>query len=125
MSINAATAGPMIGVDSAPIRRSDDDSIAGAVTVFQDVTERIERRRLLHLTRRLQEIQAVTDATLTQLNFDDLADQLLHTLREILGTDSATLLLLDRTGTELIENRPSAWRPTGRPRRSRSDEASP
>lgn len=95
----------MIEVDSAPIRRSDDDSIAGAVTVFQDVTERIEtQERLLHLTKRLQQIQAVTDATLTQLTFDDLADRLLHTLREVLGTDSATLLLLDRTGTELIEH---------------------
>ncbi|MGZ8596867.1 MAG: SpoIIE family protein phosphatase [Actinomycetota bacterium] len=94
-----------IDVDSAPIRTSDDHAIAGAVAVFQDVTERIEtQERLLHLTKRLQQIQAVTDATLTQLGFDDLAGRLLQTLREVLGTDSATLLLLDRTGTELIEH---------------------
>ncbi len=95
----------MIEVDSAPIRTSDDDAIAGAVTVFQDVTERMEtQERLLQLTKRLQQIQAVTDATLTQLSFDDLADRLLHTLRRVLGADSATLLLLDRKGTELIEH---------------------
>ena len=95
----------MIEVDSAPIRTSDGDAIAGAVTVFQDVTERIEtQEHLLQLTKRLQQIQAVTDATLTQLSFDDLAERLLHTLRRVLSTDSATLLLLDRKGTELIEH---------------------
>jgi serine phosphatase RsbU (regulator of sigma subunit) len=94
----------MIEVDSAPIRTRDDDAIVGVVTVFQDVTERVEtQERLLQLTKRLQQIQAVTDATLTQLGFDDLADRLLQTLRHVLGTDSATLLLLDRKATQLIE----------------------
>jgi serine phosphatase RsbU (regulator of sigma subunit) len=92
-------------VDSAPIRATVGDAIVGAVTVFKDITDRIETHaRLARSTRRLQQIQAVTDATLSGLGFDDLAERLLRTLRGILETDSATLLLLDRSGTELVEH---------------------
>jgi sigma-B regulation protein RsbU (phosphoserine phosphatase) len=94
-----------IEVDSAPIRSTDDETIEGAVCVFQDVTERIEtQKRLARSTRRLQQLQAVTDATLSGRGFDDLAQRLLGTLRAVLETDSATLLLLDRSGTELVEH---------------------
>ena len=94
-----------IEVDSAPIRSTDEEAIEGAVSVFQDVTERIETQaRLAASTRRLQQLQAVTDATLSGLGFDDLAQRLLGTLRAVLETDSATLLLLDRSGTELVEH---------------------
>ncbi len=95
----------VIEVDSGPIRSTQDDAIDGAVAVFQDVTERIEtQERLARSTRRLQQLQAVTDATLTGLGFDDLAKRLLSTLRAVLETDSATLLLIDRSGTELFEH---------------------
>jgi serine phosphatase RsbU (regulator of sigma subunit) len=94
-----------IEADSAPIRSTDDDSIEGAVSVFQDVTERIETEaRLARSTRRLRQVQAVSDATLSGLGFDDLAHRLLRTLRAVLETDSATLLLVDRSGTELVEH---------------------
>lgn len=95
----------MIDVDSAPIRSVDDDSIVGAVVVFQDVTERVETQaQLAATTTRLRQIQAVTDAALTEMRFDDLADRLLHTVRRMLGTDSATLLLVDRSGELLFEH---------------------
>lgn len=94
-----------VEVDSAPIRSTDDESIEGAVSVFQDVTERIETEaRLARSIRRLQQVQAVTDATLSGLGFDDLARRLLRTLRAVLETDSATLLLVDRSGNELVEH---------------------
>jgi phosphoserine phosphatase RsbU/P len=73
--------------------------------VFQDVTARIETEaRLVRSTRRLQQLQAVADATLSGLAFDELAERLLRTLRGVLETDSATLLLVDRSGTELVEH---------------------
>lgn len=94
-----------IEVDSAPIRATGEEAIVGAVSVFQDVTERIETQaRLARSTRRLQQLQAVTDATLSGLGFDDLAQRLLRTLRAVLETDSATLLLVERSGTELVEH---------------------
>jgi sigma-B regulation protein RsbU (phosphoserine phosphatase) len=92
-----------IDVDTSPIR--DGDAITGGVAVFQDVTDRVEiQQRLERTTERLGQIQAVTDAALASLGFDELADRLLHTLRQVLQTDSATLLLVDRTGTLLQEH---------------------
>ena len=92
-----------IDVDTSPIR--DGNVVTGGVAVFQDVTERVEiQRRLERTTERLEQIQAVTDAALTSLTFDELADRLLHTVRQVLHTDSATLLLVDRTGTLLREH---------------------
>ena len=93
----------MIDVDTSPIREGGE--ITGGVAVFQDVTERVEvQRRLERTTERLEQIQAVTDAALASLSFDELADRLLHTVRQVLQTDSATLLLVDRSGTLLREH---------------------
>ena len=93
----------MIEVDTSPIR--DGDTVTGGVAVFQDGTERVQiQRRLEQTTQRLEQIQAVTDAALASLSFDDLADRLLHTVRQVLQTDSATLQLVDRTGTSLHEH---------------------
>ena len=92
-----------IEVDTSPIR--DGEAITGGIAVFQDVTDRVEiQRRLERTTERLEQIQSVTDAALASLGFDELADRLLHTVRKVLQTDSATLLLVDRTGTVLQEH---------------------
>ena len=94
-----------ISVDSAPITAASGTGIEGAVASFQDVTERLDTQaRLARTTRRLSRIQTVTDATLAGLGVDELADQLLRKIREVLDTDSATLLLVDRTGTALVEH---------------------
>jgi serine phosphatase RsbU (regulator of sigma subunit)/PAS domain-containing protein len=93
----------MIDVDTAPIR--DGGAITGGVAVFQDVTEQVEiQRQLERTTDRLEQVQAVTDAALASLGFDELADRLLRTVRRVLQTDSATLLLVDRSGTLLQEH---------------------
>ncbi len=94
-----------ISIDSAPIASTGGVGIEGAVSSFQDVTERLDTlERLARTTRRLSRIQTVTDATLAGLGVDELADQLLRKIREVLGADSATLLLLDRTGAALVEH---------------------
>ncbi len=95
-----------IEVDAAPIvgPTADGSRIMGAVTVFQDVTERIETHaRLERATEQLAHIQTVTDVALSGLGFDELATQLLRKLRSALETDSATLLLVDRSGQALVE----------------------
>jgi serine phosphatase RsbU (regulator of sigma subunit)/PAS domain-containing protein len=95
----------LIEVDSAPIRSGDGEAIVGAVAAFQDISKRVETEaELARTTTRLRQIQAVTDATLTGLGFDELATRLLTALRAVLQTDSATLLLLDRAGTALVEH---------------------
>lgn len=95
----------MIEVDSAPLRAVEDGTITGAVTVFQDVTERMETQsRLAQATTRLRQIQAVTDVALSGLGFDELAERLLQTVRGVLGADCATLLLMDRGSQSLREH---------------------
>ena len=95
----------VIEVDAAPITRNEGKVIEGAVTTFQDVTDRLETQiELARAARRISQIQAITDATLTGMAFDELAERLLWKLREILDTDSATLLLLDRSGALLHEH---------------------
>jgi signal transduction histidine kinase len=52
--------------------------------------------------RRLEQIQAVTDTALAQLALDALLDQLLTRVRDILGTDTAAVLLLDDRTNDLV-----------------------
>jgi phosphoserine phosphatase RsbU/P len=51
---------------------------------------------------RLRRIQAVTDAALSQLGVEALLDELLDRARDVLSADTAVVLLLDPTGTELV-----------------------
>jgi phosphoserine phosphatase RsbU/P len=51
---------------------------------------------------KLRRLQAVTDAALSQLSLEDLLDELLERTRDLLSADTAAVLLLDQTGTELI-----------------------
>ena len=52
--------------------------------------------------RRLENLQAVTDAALAHLDLDDLLDELLLRVRSILGVDTAAILLLDEETNELV-----------------------
>ena len=52
--------------------------------------------------RRLEGMQAVTDAALTHLDLDDLLDELLLRVRSLLATDTAAILLLDAETNELV-----------------------
>ena len=51
---------------------------------------------------KLRRIQAVTDAALSQLGVEALLDESLDRARDVLGADTAVVLLLDPTGTELV-----------------------
>jgi serine phosphatase RsbU (regulator of sigma subunit) len=51
---------------------------------------------------RLRKIESVTDSTLAYLATDALYDELLTRVRDMLRTDTATLLLLDRSGRQLL-----------------------
>jgi phosphoserine phosphatase RsbU/P len=51
---------------------------------------------------RLRRLLAVTDAALSQLDIDDLLVELVGRTRELTDTDTATILLLDAGGRELV-----------------------
>jgi len=52
--------------------------------------------------RRMEDIQAVTDAALAHLEIHELLDVLLPRIREILRADTCAVLLLDEGGHELV-----------------------
>jgi signal transduction histidine kinase len=52
--------------------------------------------------RRMEDIQAVTDAALAHLELHELLSVLLPRIREILGADTCAVLLLDEGGEELV-----------------------
>jgi signal transduction histidine kinase len=66
----------------------------------------IEHARLFEAERRarirLENLQAVTDAALAHLEVDELLRVLLPRIRDILGTDTCAVLLLDPEGRELV-----------------------
>ncbi|HEX7306646.1 GAF domain-containing SpoIIE family protein phosphatase [Lentzea sp.] len=51
---------------------------------------------------RLRVLDAVTDGTLKQLDLDKLLEVLLESSRELLAVDTVTVLLVDRSGTQLV-----------------------
>jgi putative methionine-R-sulfoxide reductase with GAF domain len=51
---------------------------------------------------RLRRIEAVTDSALAHLDIEDLLDELLERVRELLGVDTAAVLLLDPSGRQLV-----------------------
>lgn len=51
---------------------------------------------------KLRRLEAVTDAALSRLELDDLLAELLERTRELLAVDTATVLLLDPAGKELV-----------------------
>jgi Stage II sporulation protein E (SpoIIE)/GAF domain len=50
----------------------------------------------------LSDIQAIADAALSRLEADELLDELLIRVKAILHTDTAAVLLLDRSGRQLV-----------------------
>ncbi|MEU4626390.1 GAF domain-containing SpoIIE family protein phosphatase [Actinoplanes sp. NPDC023801] len=51
---------------------------------------------------RLRRLEAVTDATLSRLDASDLLDELLDRVRDLLGVDTAAILLLDEHARQLV-----------------------
>ncbi|MEU8300321.1 GAF domain-containing SpoIIE family protein phosphatase [Micromonospora sp. NPDC048909] len=51
---------------------------------------------------KLRRLQTITDAALSQLGVEDLLDELLERTRDLLQADTAAILLVDPSGTELV-----------------------
>ncbi|MFC3383027.1 PP2C family protein-serine/threonine phosphatase [Couchioplanes azureus] len=51
---------------------------------------------------RLRRVKAVTDATLSRLDASDLLDELLERVRDLLGADTAAILMLDPHARQLV-----------------------
>ena len=73
------------GSDTTPLGGPPAESAGRAVAAGDE-----ERLR-----RRVERLQAITDAALVHLSLDQLLDALLTRLRHLLGAESATVLLLD------------------------------
>jgi signal transduction histidine kinase len=56
----------------------------------------------LDSAERLRRLQAVTDVAIAHLALDELLSELLLRIRDALNADTAAILLLDETGTELV-----------------------
>ncbi|GIF38307.1 GAF domain-containing protein [Actinoplanes xinjiangensis] len=58
--------------------------------------------RRINDDERLRRLEAVTDATLSRLDASDLLDELLDRVRDLLGVDTAAILLLDAHSQHLV-----------------------
>jgi serine phosphatase RsbU (regulator of sigma subunit) len=54
------------------------------------------------VTRKLENIQAITDEAFAHMNVEEFLDHLLERVRQVLGVDTAVVLLLDRLGKLLV-----------------------
>jgi len=99
-------------------------NVVGTVTVIDDVTERVKReaelQRQLELraqllagesaarsiaesaSRRLQNLQMITDEALAQMSLDDLLNSSVKIIRSILNADSAGILLAETNGDLIV-----------------------
>jgi signal transduction histidine kinase len=109
LGVPLLTEGRVLGVlhVGTLVHRSFD---AGDVELLQLAGERasaaIDRARLYEAERaarrRLEHVQAVTDAALAHLELDELLEVLLPRIREILDADTCAVLLLDQEQRELV-----------------------
>jgi PAS domain S-box-containing protein len=122
---------PATGADNEPMYQSvrisplvERGVVIGTVTVIDDVTERVKREAELQLqleqraqllagesaarsasesaSRRLRHLQMVTDDALAQMSLDDLLTSSVKTIRNILGADSAGILLAEPNGDLIV-----------------------
>ncbi|MBA3875461.1 MAG: hypothetical protein C0498_00760 [Anaerolinea sp.] len=82
------TAASQLGIALQNARLVDD--LQGHVTALEQAD------------RRLRSIGSVTELALVDLSADELLDELLHRVRDALGTDSATILLRELKGDDLV-----------------------
>jgi len=93
-------------------RSGDAVDVSASVGVFRDPDgKRAELRWLLlevdpksetqAVARRLRKLQTITDALLAHVGLDDLLRELLQGVRDALGSDTATILLLTPDGKNL------------------------
>ena len=74
--------------------------------------ERAARAEAEHSAESIRRLQAVTDSALVPMTLDDLLREMLARIRELLATDSATILLLDEDGQSLSVRATIGWEET-------------
>ena len=74
--------------------------------------ERAARAEAEHSAESIRRLQAVTDSALAPLTLDDLLHEMLARIRELLATDSATILLLNEDGQSLSVRATIGWEET-------------
>jgi signal transduction histidine kinase len=102
-------AGSVIGVlhvGTLHQRRFDHDDVDLLQLAADRAAVAIEHARLFEAERRarrrIEHVQAVTDAALAHLELEELLDVLLPRIRDILVADTCAVLLLDRETDELV-----------------------
>jgi GAF domain-containing protein len=80
--------------------RTPDDSERGRIR-SPDMSA-LPEGRTRAITKRLRDIEAVTDAGLAQLTLEELLVELLDRVREILAADTAAVLLLDDANAQFV-----------------------
>jgi signal transduction histidine kinase len=93
-------------VGSLTPRDFDDADVELLQLVGDRVALAIEHARAFEAERagrrRLEQIQSVTDATISALELDDLLAELLVRIRSILAVDTVAVLLVDADGKDLV-----------------------
>jgi PAS domain S-box-containing protein len=108
--------GTVTGVLSISFRRSrrfSAEDRAMIATIARQCAHALERARLyeaerkargdaLRMARRLRALQSIIDVAIAPSSLDELLGDLLARVREVLGTDTATILILDEERAELV-----------------------
>src|SRR4051812_9702728 len=109
LGVPLLVAGGVIGVlqvGTLHRRRFEPDDVNLLQLAADRAAVAIEHARLFeaerHARRRIEHVQAVTDAALAHLELDELLDVLLPRIRGILVADTCAVLLLDRETDELV-----------------------
>ncbi|MFL5927888.1 MAG: GAF domain-containing protein [Gaiellaceae bacterium] len=109
VGVPLAVGGSVIGVlhvGSLTPRRFGPDDVALLQLAGDRAAIGIAHARLFASERdariRLERVQAVTDAALSQLGLDDLLSVLLPRIRDILSAETCAVLLVDEKGRELV-----------------------
>jgi signal transduction histidine kinase len=109
LGVPLLVAGGVIGVlhvGTLERRRFDDDDVDLLQLAADRAAVAIEHARLFeaerYARRRIEHVQAVTDAALAHLELEELLEVLLPRIRDILVADTCAVLLLDRETDELV-----------------------
>src|SRR5262249_46633811 len=94
-------------------RRFGAEDRAMIATIARQCAQALERARLyeaerkargdaLRMARRLRALQSIIDVAIAPSSLDELLGNLLARVREVLSTDTATVLILDEERAELV-----------------------
>ena len=96
----------VLHVGSLTLRKFEQDDVELLQFAADRAAIAIEHARLFEAERaarkRLEDIQAITDAALAHLDVEDLLAVLLPRIRDILSADTCAVLLLDEDANELV-----------------------